>query len=64
MSSIVLLVQSLIITGLFTYVFISDWITINWSAFTRRVRNNMLQTIAEIIIVLVLVGSVMYLMLF
>ena len=64
MFSIVLVVQSLIIIGLFTYVFISDWITINWSAFTRRVRNNMLQTIAEIIIVLVLVGSVMYLMLF
>ena len=64
MSSIVLVVQSLMIVGLFAFVFISDWITINWSAFTRRVRNNMLQTIAEIIIVFVLVGSVMYLMLF
>lgn len=64
MSSIVLIVQSLMIVGLFAFVFISDWITINWSAFTRRIRNNMLQTIAEVIIVLVLVGCVMYLMLF
>ena len=64
MSSIVLIVQSLMVVGLFAFVFISDWITINWSAFTRRVRNNMLQIIAEIIIVLVLVGCVMYLMLF
>lgn len=64
MSSIVLIVQSLMIVGLFAFVFISDWITINWSAFTRRIRNNMLQTIAEIIIVFVLVSCVMYLMLF
>ena len=39
MSSAVLNVQVLIIVGVFTYVFISDWITINWSAFTRRVKN-------------------------
>ena len=64
MSSIVLIVQSLMIVGLFAFVFISDWITINWSAFTRHIRNNMLQTIAEIIIVFVLVSCVMYLMLF
>ena len=64
MSSIVLIVQSLMVVGLFAFVFISDWITINWSAFTRRIRNNMLQTIAEIIIVFVLVSCVMYLMLF
>lgn len=64
MFSIVLLVQSLMIVGLFIFVFISDWITINWSTFTRRVKNNMLQIIAEITIILVLVGCVMYLMLF
>ena len=39
MSSTVLKVQILIIVGLFAYVFISDWITINWSAFTRCVKN-------------------------
>ena len=64
MFSIVLLVQSLMIVGLFIFVFISDWITINWSTFTRRVKNNMLQIIAEITIILVLVGCVKYLMLF
>ena len=64
MSSIVLIVQSLMIVGLFAFVFISDWITINWSAFTRHVRKNMLQTIAEVIVVFVLIGCVMYLMLF
>lgn len=39
MSSVVLKVQILIIVGIFAYVFISDWITINWSAFTRCVKN-------------------------
>ena len=38
MSSVVLKVQILIIVGLFAFIFISDWITINWNAFTRRVR--------------------------
>jgi hypothetical protein len=39
MSSAVLKVQILIIVGIFAFVFISDWITIYWSAFTRRVKN-------------------------
>ena len=39
MSSTVLKVQILIIVGIFACVFISDWITINWSAFTRRIKN-------------------------
>ena len=38
MSSTVLKVQILIIVVLFAFIFISDWITINWSAFTRRIR--------------------------
>ena len=38
MSSTVFKVQILIIVGLFAFIFISDWITINWSAFTRRIR--------------------------
>ena len=38
MSSVVLKVQILIIIGIFAFVFISDWITINWSTFTRRIR--------------------------
>ena len=38
MSSTVFKVQILIIVGLFAFIFISDWITINWNAFTRRVR--------------------------
>ena len=38
MSSIVFKIQILIIVGLFAFIFISDWITINWSAFTRRIR--------------------------
>ena len=39
MSSTVLKVQILIVVGLFAFIFISDWITINWSAFTRRIKN-------------------------
>jgi hypothetical protein len=39
MSSAVLKVQILIIVGIFACVFISVWITIYWSAFTRRVKN-------------------------
>jgi hypothetical protein len=39
MSSVVLKVQILIIVGIFACVFISDWITIYWSAFTRRIKN-------------------------
>ena len=39
MSSVVLKVQILIIIGIFAFVFISDWITINWNAFTRRIKN-------------------------
>ena len=39
MSSTVLKVQILIGIGLFAFVFISDWITISRSAFTRRIRN-------------------------
>ena len=39
MSSTVLKVQILIIVGIFAFVFISDWITINWNAFTRRIKN-------------------------
>ena len=39
MSSVVLKVQILIIVGIFACVLISDWITIYWSAFTRRVKN-------------------------
>ena len=38
MSSVVLKVQILIIVGIFAFIFVSDWITINWSAFTRRIR--------------------------
>ena len=39
MSSVVLKVQILIVVGLFAFIFISDWITINWNAFTRRIKN-------------------------
>ena len=39
MSSTVLKVQILIVVGLFACIFISDWMTINWNAFTRRIKN-------------------------